>query len=132
LQRTADTTITVHDGQTVVIGGLINESYEHFIEKVPFFGDIPLLGFLFRSENTVLVRNELVIVITPHVIRSPADLDRVNALTKAEVGRMNLPSSMLDQISAGRLERESLFIREDGVLKVKDLSVEEADEDVSP
>ena len=132
LQRTADTTITVHDGQTVVIGGLINESYEHFTEKVPILGDIPLLGLLFRSENTSLIRNELVIVITPHVIRSPADLDRINALTDGEIGRMNLPGTLLDQIKAGRLERESLFIREDGVLKVKDLSVEESDEDVSP
>ena len=132
LQRTADTTITVHDGQTVVIGGLINESYEHFTEKVPILGDIPLLGLLFRSENTSLIRNELVIVITPHVIRSPADLDRINALTDGEIGRMNLPGSMLDQIKDGRLKRESLFTREDGVLKVKDLSVEESDEDVSP
>ena len=132
LQRTADTTITVHDGQTVVIGGLIHETYEHFTEKVPILGDIPLLGLLFRSENTVLVRNELVIVITPHVIRSPADLDRVQALTESEIGRMNLPPSMLDQIGAGRLERESLFTREDGVLKVRDLSVEEPDVGEAP
>ena len=45
---------------------------------------------------------------------------------------MNLPGSMLDQIKDGRLKRESMFIREDGVMKLKDLSEEESDEDVSP
>ncbi|MCH2135108.1 MAG: hypothetical protein MK101_00840 [Phycisphaerales bacterium] len=126
LQRTADTTITVHDGQTVVIGGLINESYEEFQDKVPFLGDIPLLGLLFRSESSQLVRNELVIVLTPHVVRSPADFDRVRDLTEGEVERLTLPEAMQDQIEAGQLERESLFIREDGVLKVRDLDALEA------
>ncbi|MCH2138189.1 MAG: hypothetical protein MK074_03970 [Phycisphaerales bacterium] len=126
LQRTADTTITVHDGQTVVIGGLINENYEHFEEKVPVLGDLPLFGPLFRSENLDFVRNELVIVITPHVVRSPADLDRVRSMTNGEVGRLNLPEDIADQVRSGEIKRQSLFTRENGRLELR--SFDEADE----
>ena len=126
LQRTADTTITVHDGQTVVIGGLINENYEHYEEKVPVLGDLPLIGPLFRSENLDLVRNELVIVITPHVVRSPADLDRVRSMTNGEVGRLNLPEDIADQVRSGEIKRQSLFTRENGRLELR--SFDEADE----
>jgi type II secretion system protein D len=124
LQRTADTTITVKDGQTIVIGGLINENYERYEEKVPLLGDIPLLGWLFRSETQVLVRNELVIVITPHIVRSPADLDRVRELTQRETSRMALPKQVLEQLNTGRLQKDSMFIREGGTLRLRETEVE--------
>ena len=68
IQRTADTTVTVRDGQTIVIGGLINESYDHHEDKIPILGDIPLLGMLFRSEYEELVRNR-----TRHCVDAPCD-----------------------------------------------------------
>ena len=69
---TRDTQTTVHlrDNQTLVIGGLIQESSEKTESKIPFFGDIPLIGKAFRNENTTSTRNELIIVVTPHVLGS--------------------------------------------------------------
>jgi type II secretory pathway component GspD/PulD (secretin) len=67
---TRDTQTTVHlrDNQTLVIGGLIQESSQKTESKIPFFGDLPLIGKAFRNENTTSTRNELIIVVTPHVL----------------------------------------------------------------
>ena len=67
---TRDTQTTVHlrDAQTLVIGGLIQESSQKTESKIPFFGDIPLIGKAFRNENTTSTRNELIIVVTPHIL----------------------------------------------------------------
>jgi type II secretory pathway component GspD/PulD (secretin) len=74
---TRDTQTTVHlrDAQTLVIGGLIQESSQKTESKIPFFGDIPLIGKAFRNENTTSTRNELIIVVTPHILG--ADLTTV-------------------------------------------------------
>jgi type II secretion system protein D len=124
IQRTANTTVTVRDGQTIVIGGLINETYDHHEDKVPFLGDIPLLGLLFRSEYEELVRTELVIVLTPHVITSPAAFDRITELTDRQVDRITLPSELLDQIKKGEIEGMGLFDRDGYKLKPRDLEEE--------
>jgi type II secretory pathway component GspD/PulD (secretin) len=66
--RDTQTTVHLHDNQTLVIGGLIQESSQRTESKIPFFGDIPLIGKAFRNENTTSTRNELIIVVTPHVL----------------------------------------------------------------
>lgn len=68
---TRDTQTTVHlqDDETLVIGGLIQENETRTTTKLPFLGDIPLLGRLFRNDNVQNQRNELVIVVTPHVVK---------------------------------------------------------------
>ena len=103
-KRTADTTVTVYDGQTVVIGGLISDRFERRDRKVPFFGDIPLLGGLFRSHNETTVKTELLIVLTPHVIESPAELEVVDELTDVEINRLSVPDHIKEQIRRGSLE----------------------------
>jgi type II secretory pathway component GspD/PulD (secretin) len=67
---TRDTQTTVHlrDNETLVIGGLIEENIQHTESKIPLLGDLPLIGRVFRNENTTSTRNELIIVVTPHVI----------------------------------------------------------------
>ncbi|MEE9543872.1 MAG: type II secretion system secretin GspD [Thermodesulfobacteriota bacterium] len=76
-QRNADTSMVIHDKETVIIGGLINSKNEYVVKKVPFLGDIPILGLLFRSSKDMLLRTELVILITPRVIRSREDSKEV-------------------------------------------------------
>jgi type II secretion system protein D len=127
-QRTADTTVTVRDGQTIVIGGLISESYEYREDKVPLLGDIPLLGLLFKSEFEELIRTELVIVLTPHVITSPAAFDRIRELTKSQVENISLPSELLDQIEQGEIEGMGLFNKDGYKLQLRDLEEEIAPE----
>lgn len=103
-RRTADTTVTVHDGQTVVIGGLISDRYERRDRKVPVLGDFPIIGPLFRSNTENTAKTELLIVLTPHVIESPTEFDRVGEITDAEIDRLSLPQDVKDSIRKGLLD----------------------------
>ncbi len=68
---TRDTQTTVHlqDDETLVIGGLIQESDTRTTTKIPLLGDLPLVGHVFRNDNVQGQRNELIIVVTPHIVR---------------------------------------------------------------
>lgn len=70
--RSATTTVVVRDGQTVVIGGLIGEDTTHAVSKVPFLAEIPLLGNFFRSTSSQNGKANLLIFLTPYIIRSAA------------------------------------------------------------
>ncbi|HEX68033.1 MAG TPA: type II secretion system protein GspD [bacterium] len=70
-KREAETTVTVPDKSTVVIGGLIRNDKTEVVHKVPLLGDIPLLGYLFRRKETTFEKRNLLIFITPHIIRTP-------------------------------------------------------------
>jgi general secretion pathway protein D len=63
--RTVDTTVIVKDNQTVVIGGLIDETTTNNATKVPVLGDIPILGWLFRSKTESNQKTNLYIFLTP-------------------------------------------------------------------
>ncbi|MCP3904428.1 MAG: hypothetical protein GY715_12440 [Planctomycetes bacterium] len=102
--RTANTTVTVRDGQTIVIGGLISDRFERRVSKVPFFGDIPLVGALFRSESENSARIELMIVLTPHVIDSPTNAARVEQVTNDEIDRLTLPERVKEKIRQGSFD----------------------------
>ena len=73
LKRTAKTTVTIKDGETVVIGGMIEDNSDTGTYKVPFLGDIPILGWLFKSRSRSSERNNLFVFITPRIIRNPED-----------------------------------------------------------
>lgn len=64
----AETTVMVKDGVTIIIGGLKKNEKIKTVKKVPFLGDIPLLGFLFRNTSDENNRTELVILLTPHIM----------------------------------------------------------------
>ncbi len=78
---TRDTQTTVHlrDEETLVIGGLIQESTQSTESKLPLIGDIPLIGRIFRNQQTTNTRNELIIVVTPHLLRTGATTTVPNA-----------------------------------------------------
>jgi hypothetical protein len=65
--------VTVKDGETVVMGGLIQTREQETESKIPILGDIPLIGFLARTTNVESRRTELMIVLTVNVIRSEDD-----------------------------------------------------------
>jgi general secretion pathway protein D len=77
IKRTANTTITVDDQQTVVIGGLTRDEQSRSEKKVPILGDIPVLGFLFRSTTNEKKKANLMLVLTPYIVRDQADLRKV-------------------------------------------------------
>ena len=70
--------IRIKDGETLVLGGLIQEEERKNVSKVPFLGDLPVVGSVFRSTNTVNTKNELVIMITPHIINDTEDVASAN------------------------------------------------------
>ena len=71
--RQAETTVRLKDGASVLIGGLISEEMTKTTTKVPLLGDVPLLGWLFRHENTQMSKRDLVIEVTPRLVIERAD-----------------------------------------------------------
>ncbi len=74
-KREAETTVTVKDKSTVVIGGLIRNDKTEVLHKVPVLGDIPVVGVLFRRKETTMERRNLLIFLTPHIIRTPEEAE---------------------------------------------------------
>ncbi len=70
--REAETTVMVKDGETMVIGGLIREEDINTMSKIPLLGDLPLIGELFRFRNHTNRKSEILVVITPRIVRSGA------------------------------------------------------------
>lgn len=71
--QTRDTTTTVglRDGQTLVIGGLIEDDQSRTVQKIPFLGDLPLIGRALFTDTTINdTRNELIVTVTPHILRA--------------------------------------------------------------
>ena len=73
LKRTVDTTVIVKDQQTVVIGGLIDDSTTQNENKVPVLGDIPLLGWMFKKQSSETDKTNLYVFLTPRVIKNPGE-----------------------------------------------------------
>ncbi|MCG3149245.1 MAG: Type II secretion system protein D [Verrucomicrobiae bacterium] len=86
-KREAKSSVAVQDGSTIALGGLIKENKGVSETKVPFLGDIPFFGQLFKSKNTTKIRNELIIFIRPSVLRTDneavAEARRRSRLLKA-------------------------------------------------
>jgi general secretion pathway protein D len=76
-KRTAETNVAVKDGQTVVIAGLIGEDSDSTQTGVPCLGDVPLLGWLFKSRDTQDRYTNLLVFLTPHIVASPEEADRL-------------------------------------------------------
>lgn len=67
--RRADTTVELGDGESFIIGGLVSRSTASNVNKVPLLGDLPILGPFFRNLNYSQTEEELVIIVTPHIVR---------------------------------------------------------------
>jgi general secretion pathway protein D len=76
-ERNAQTSVVVADSDTVVLGGLIRDKMTEQVSKVPLLGDIPLLGWLFRSKSSTTEKTNLLIFMTPHIVRQ---YEKVRAL----------------------------------------------------
>jgi general secretion pathway protein D len=76
-KRTAETNVQVKDGQTVVIAGLVGENVDITSTKVPCLGDIPIVGWLFKSESRDTTKTNLLIFLTPYIVVSPQEADQI-------------------------------------------------------
>ena len=76
-KRSVKTKIVVKDQNTIVIGGLYQERAVKSVTKLPFLGDIPVLGWLFRDQVTTKTKTNLLLFLTPYIIRDPSDYRRI-------------------------------------------------------
>jgi len=72
-QRQADTTVAVKDGETIILGGIIRSTVNSTVKKIPLLGDIPILGNLFKSTDKTKSKTELMVFLTPRVVRTPEE-----------------------------------------------------------
>ena len=98
-KRSSDTVVVTPNAQTVVIGGLISSDKSDSASKVPILGDIPLLGQLFRANSKSASKTDLLIFLTPHIVREPAQLPN---LTSGEMGQT---PTLTNSVSEQELDR---------------------------
>ena len=99
--RKVSTSVSVYDGSTVVLGGLVREDIQKVNDKVPILGDVPLLGRLFRSKIDQNIKRNLVIFVTAHLIDPAGQLILNNEEEEEVVQPLNGP----DYVAPTRLER---------------------------
>jgi general secretion pathway protein D len=111
--REIDTTLVVQNGSTVLLGGIIDDSISHTRSGVPYLMDLPVLGWAFRSERDTNDRTELLLTITPYVIRSREEAETVTADFSERIqGLRELQNAMrrrqhIRPTSAGRIEEQN-------------------------
>ncbi len=85
-QREASTTVTVNDGDTMVLGGIMRSTVTSSVKKLPLLGDIPILGQLFRSSSHEKQKTELLVMLRPHIVRNADDAAKIREQAKKEMG----------------------------------------------
>ena len=85
-QRSIQTTLSLSDGQTALLGGLITENFNSGDSGVPYLKDIPILGYLFKNQSNSLTRTELIILLTPYIIDGPETARAVRDAFKMRLG----------------------------------------------
>ncbi|MBI5141049.1 MAG: type II secretion system secretin GspD [Nitrospirae bacterium] len=100
--RSAKTSVVVKDGETIVIGGLIRENETETLTKVPLLGDIPVLGWLFKFRSKSKEKTNLLIFLTPRIVRDAEDMRNISAEKmmkyQENVGK-DLPEKKSDETS---------------------------------
>lgn len=97
LKRTVKTAVVVKDKETIVIGGLIGDSTEDNDYKVPFLGEIPILGWFFKTKGKAREKTNLYVFITPHIVRTLADANTLYKEKKDSMGRVEEGVIKLDK-----------------------------------
>lgn len=98
-KRSANTVVVTPDAQPVVIGGLMSNDKSSSESKVPFLGDIPFFGQLFKTTSKADQKTELLIFLTPHIVRAPVSLP---GMATAEMNQM---SAVTNSVSEDELDR---------------------------
>jgi general secretion pathway protein D len=111
-KRSMETTTVAKDMQTLVIGGLVRDNIVMTENKIPFFGDIPLLGWLFRSQSRQTNKFNLLVFLTPQIVRDETDVVELNARKAKELSvlqrdsRIEEPTKLKQEVLE-KLERQN-------------------------
>lgn len=98
-QRQATTTVSVKDGDTIILGGIIRSTVTSTVKKIPLLGDIPILGNLFKSTDKSNQKTELLVFLTPRVVRDPEDAKRIGDKMKEQLSKPT--QDQLDKLNKG-------------------------------
>jgi general secretion pathway protein D len=101
-QREAQTTVQVKDGETVILGGIMQDQITSTVNKIPILGDIPLVGNLFKSTSKADTKTELLVFLTPRVVRNVDDARKVTNDSRKELSpelQKNLSQATKSQTS---------------------------------
>jgi general secretion pathway protein D len=117
LKRTIETTVVVKDRHTVVIGGLIDDSMTKTSYRIPCLGDIPVIGWMFKTDSNAVDKTNLFVFLTPKVVANPAE-----AKVLYEVKKEKIEKSRQDQTGKTSSEEISEEIKEelDGIDTIKE------------
>jgi general secretion pathway protein D len=91
-KRSMETTTIAKDQQTIVIGGLVRDDLVLNEKKIPFLGDIPLIGWFFKSQSRASVKLNLLVFLTPTIVNDETDMVELNARKAAELGTLQRES----------------------------------------
>ena len=132
LKKEIKTTAILNNGESVIIGGLIENRNETTNQKVPLLGDIPLMGSLFRNDKTDIAKKNLVVIVTPYMIPKSKDITYV----RNQLAELKGMEDKYLQDSLIRLKEEAVKKKADAKKreeKIKELDKElDKDEDTTP
>lgn len=109
-KRSMETTAIAHDQQTLVVGGLVRDNLTISEKKIPLLGDIPWIGWLFKSQTRTTEKLNLLVFLTPHLVRDEHDMIELNARKAKELNmiqrdnRVEEPTRLKQEVLE-RLER---------------------------
>jgi pilus assembly protein CpaC len=106
--RRASTTVELRDGQSFVIGGLLQSDNQHQIEQLPWLGSVPVLGTLFSSKSYQNNETDLAIIVTPHLVRPARPGDMVKAPSDDTVPPNDVDFFLLGKTEVTRAEAERM------------------------
>jgi general secretion pathway protein D len=122
------TSLVVHDQQTVVLEGLVQEHDSDSTVKVPLLGDIPLLGYFFKYRSHVKKKTNLLIMLTPYIIKDERDLQRIRERKVREHDDFVRSVATLDAMPyAPKLD----YARKRGVVEEINRAVEEVEDETA-
>lgn len=123
-KRSASTTVILNDNDTIVIGGIIGQDATESEWKIPLLGDIPLLGWLFKTNTTRSVKTNMFIFVTPRIVRNPVDMVQVSSQKEDAMGDV-LPS-VREQLHKDLDPQESMKFTAQGYKELEQGALEEA------
>jgi general secretion pathway protein D len=127
-QRKLKTQVVVHDQQSVVIGGLIQERDIYNVTKVPLLGDIPILGYLFKFSTKAKKKTNLLILLTPYIVKDQLDLQAIRERKVREREEFVESFSTLNEM---KYEAKVDYRRKRGVIEEINRAIQAVEDDVN-
>jgi general secretion pathway protein D len=127
-QRKLKTQVVVHDQQSVVIGGLIQERDIYNVTKVPLLGDIPILGYLFKYSTKAKKKTNLLILLTPYIVKDQLDLQAIRERKVREREEFVESFSTLNEM---KYEPKVDYRRKRGMVEEINRAIQAVDDDIN-